>query len=234
MFEESLFYYEKALELRKAHNLRNASISTMMAIGRLLIEQGRLNDAIEMLKQALEEAKQFGVKKKQYEICLLLSEAYEHCGESGDALVYYKKFHAIKEGIDNVYYTQAENQRVREINTLLEEQTKLIEEQKLKIEASHRSIQALNENLEGLVQERTLQLLERNEQLKYYAFMNAHEVRGPLSTILGLLQIASEFTTAGEKAELIQMIEESALKLDGTIRNMHEDLKKYNDVSDSH
>ena len=224
-YSESLLYFEKALALRKANKLRNASISTMIEIGRILIVQERYDEAIKILKDVLQEAEQLDVKKKQYEICKLLSEAHEHSGKLDTALSYFKKYHMIKEWIDNVNYTRAENQRVREVNTLLEEQKRLIEEQKLKIEESHRSIQALNENLEGVVQDRTMQLVERNKQLKHYAFMNAHEVRGPLSTILGLLQIASEFTTVEEKDELIQMIGESALKLDGTIRKMHEDLK---------
>ena len=227
-YDDALLYFGKALALRQEHGLRNASISTRMQIGRILITRARFNEAIEVLKKALDEAEAFDVKKKQYEICKLLSEAYELQGEWDVALSYFKLFHAVKEGVDNVNYTKAESQRVREVNTLLEEQTRLIEAQKLKIEESHRSIEALNENLEDVVQERTTQLRDRNEQLKHYAFMNAHEVRGPLSTILGLLQIASEFKTAEEKAELIEMIEASALKLDGTIRKMHEDLKQFN------
>ena len=233
MVDESLKYFEKALHLRHEHQLTNAAISTTMEMGRILIEDNRLHDAIYLLKMALAEAEHFGVKKKQSQICRLLSEAYEKDQALKDALEYYKKFHDLKEEVDNVDYTRAENQRVREINTVLEEQKKIIEEQNIKIEDSHQAIQVLNENLETLVNERTRQLMERHEQLKHYAFMNAHEVRGPLSTILGLLQIAGEFSTLEEKEELIQMIEQSTSKLDRTIREMHEGLVQFNSIPDA-
>ena len=228
--DASLNYFKAALDLRKKHELLNASISTMTEMARILIDDRRLEEAIRLLKQGLKEAEHIHVKKKEFKICKLLSEAYEVDGQLSNALHYYKRFYALKESVDNVYYTQAENQRIREINTVLEEQKKLIEEQNLKIEESNIAIQALNENLEAIVRERTRQLHERHEQLKRYAFMNAHEVRGPLSTILGLLQIADTFTTAEEKIELIQMIEESSLKLDQTVRAMHEDLIQFNNA----
>ena len=225
--DKSLAYFEKAFKLRTKHKLVNASLSTTIEMGRLLIKDSRLAHAISLLTDAMNVAEEIGVQKKQFVICKLLSEAYERDGQIHQALEYYKKYHAIKALVDNVDYTKAENQRVREINTVLEEQKKIIEEQKVKIEESHQSIQALNENLEALVQERTSQLMQRHEQLKHYAFMNAHEVRGPLSTILGLLQISSEFSSLEEKEELIQMIEQSTLKLDRTIKDMHEGLTKF-------
>lgn len=222
--DESLNYFGQAFDLRKNHKLINASISTRMEMGRVLISDDRLEDAITLLEQALQVAQEIDVKKKQFHICRLLSEAYEKNSQIEKALAYYKQFFEIKDQVDNVAYTQAENQRMREMNTILEEQKKLIEEQNFQIEESNKSIQALNENLEALVDERTRQLQSRNKQLKHYAFMNAHEVRGPLSTILGLLQIADEFSSLEEKTELIQMIEVSASKLDGTIKDMHRNL----------
>lgn len=226
--DTSLTYFKQALDLRKNHKLINASISTRIEMGRVLLKDDRLEDAITLLEQALEVAVEIDVKKKQFSICKLLSEAYEKNSQIELALAFYKQFHEIKDEVDNVAYTQAENQRMREMNTILEEQKKLIEKQNTQIEESHKSIQALNENLEALVDERTHQLQIRNDQLKHYAFMNAHEVRGPLSTILGLLQIAEEFSSLEEKTELIEMIEQSAAKLDRVIRDMHQNLVRLN------
>ena len=225
-------FFEKALELRKKHKLVNAVLSTRIEMGRMMIDHDRLDDAIPLLVEALKEAELMGVKKKQFHIYKLLSRAHEQEGQLDKALCYYKKYHVVKAAIDNVDYTKAENQRVREINTVLEEQKKIIEEQHIKIEESHQSMQALNQNLEALVDERTRQLQKRHEQLKHYAFMNAHEVRGPLSTILGLLQIQQEFSTLEEKTELIQMIETSTLKLDQTIREMHQGLVAFTEQPD--
>ena len=227
--DASLAYFEKALALRKEKGLVNASITTSMAMGRLLIDHYRLDEAIMILQDVLEEARRIDVQKKQYEICRLLSEAFEKKNDVKMALSYFKEFHAIKTALDDVYYTQAENQRMREVNTLLEEQNRLIEEQKIQIESSHHSIQELNKNLEALVDARTMELTTRNQQLKHYAFRNAHEVRGPLSTILGLLEIAGEFKTIDEKTELIQMLSDSAKKLDQTVRDMHTGLITFNE-----
>ena len=224
MVDHSLAHFEKAIDLRQSHKLHNASISTQMEMARVMIDAERLEDAITLLEMAFEVAKELDVKKKQFGICKMLSEAYEKNNEIEQAFLYHKQFYSIKESIENVTYTQAENQRIREVNTILEVQKKLIEEQKVQIEESHRSIQALNESLEALVDDRTRQLQHRNQQLKRYAFMNAHEVRGPLTTILGLIHIAGEFKSLEEKNDLIQMIETSALKLDNIIRSLNDDL----------
>ena len=48
------------------------------------------------------------------------------------------------------------------------------------------------------------------------------------AAILGLLQIADEFSSLEEKTELIKMIEVSASKLDGTIKDMHRNLVQFN------
>ncbi|MGE0589925.1 MAG: GAF domain-containing protein [Cyclobacteriaceae bacterium] len=46
-----------------------------------------------------------------------------------------------------------------------------------------------NETLEERVKHRTRELMERNEQLAEYAFINAHLVRGPLCRVLGLINL---------------------------------------------
>lgn len=50
-------------------------------------------------------------------------------------------------------------------------------------------IQGTNDKLEISVQERTRKIKTQNEKLVKYAFINSHEVRGPLARVLGLLYL---------------------------------------------
>ena len=88
-------------------------------------------------------------------------------------------------------------------------------------------IASLNQNLEFLVEEKTKDLMLKNQKLEDYAFFNAHKVRGPLARILGIcimLESVPELNLE-EKLEFIDKIFYTAKELDNVIKEINTILK---------
>ena len=189
---KSLAYFEQALSLRNEHGLIDASTTTLIEMGRILISEGKIAKAVALLKEALAQAEESGVKRKEYRICRLLSEAFEKERQDHLALQYYKKYHLLKDEIDNVNQTRVENQRIREMNTILEQQKELIEKQNLELEEAFKELSSVNENLlrsNDALQERTDQLntaLEANTEI---LGITAHDLKNPLVGVIGLAEM---------------------------------------------
>ncbi len=195
--DKALDYFEQALYIRKKQKFVNASTTTLMEMGRVLIGNTRVKNtsiekAIALLDEALKQAENLGVKKKQFQICRLLSEAYEQCERDDLALKYFKKYSGLKEEVDDVNKTRAENQRIREMNTLLEEQKGLIENQKIKIENAFAELSSVNKNLvraNQSLENRTHQLHATLEANKEILRITAHDLKNPLCGIIGLVDL---------------------------------------------
>jgi ligand-binding sensor domain-containing protein/signal transduction histidine kinase len=61
------------------------------------------------------------------------------------------------------------------------------------------------------------ELRKLNEELDRFVYSVSHDLRAPLTSILGLTHIAKATPTAEEKDKCVEMIERSAVKLDGFI-----------------
>ena len=65
-------------------------------------------------------------------------------------------------------------------------------------------------------------LEERNKALEEYSFMVSHELRGPLTTIMGISDLVKNFKMSQEELEyFFSGLETSLNKLDGVIRKMN-------------
>jgi len=78
---------------------------------------------------------------------------------------------------------------IKQQNSLLVAQRREIEDINKEIQKSNREIKDINTNLEKRVRERTKNLEEKNMQLAEYAYINSHLLRGPLCSILGLVNL---------------------------------------------
>lgn len=65
-------------------------------------------------------------------------------------------------------------------------------------------------------------LLRQNEVLREIAWIESHEVRRPLASILGLIELLQACTSDDEKQELFEMILGSGGELDVMIRKINE------------
>ncbi len=104
---------------------------------------------------------------------------------------------------------------------IIESYIKKTNESRALIEEQKEELNALNQNLEMLVSQRTAQLEERNEKLRQHAFYNAHLLRGPFSTIKGLIQL-QEITESGTSDDQLirSKLNERLEELDTRIREI--------------
>lgn len=82
----------------------------------------------------------------------------------------------------------------------------------------------LNKNLEARIYERTTQLTLQNQRLAEYTFVNAHKLRAPVASILGLIQLMQQ-STPQERDVIIQHLRTCGEQLDNIIREVSHNLE---------
>ncbi len=105
-----------------------------------------------------------------------------------------------------VFFLYRNNRNKQKANKLLQQQTE--------------EIFRLNNHLEDLVVERTHQLKQRNSQLEEYAFFNAHKLRGPVSSIMGIYNLLKEETNPQEQSMLLDYLNQLVMELDTVVRKI--------------
>lgn len=78
-------------------------------------------------------------------------------------------------------------------------------------------IKEINENLENLVRQRTNELEKKNKALEDYAFINAHKLRRPLASILGLVNLMNKTTSVDDQIIIRENLNRAALELEAVI-----------------
>ena len=86
------------------------------------------------------------------------------------------------------------------------------------IESKNQKIQELVDTQEKTIKERTRDLEQRNEQLVQYAFLNHHEIRGPLSSMKGLVYLIAEEDYPEELQPYVEKLIEVTNKVDDAIQ----------------
>jgi PAS domain S-box-containing protein len=102
----------------------------------------------------------------------------------------------------------------------IESQKEMIMEQNKQLKSFAGEIAAINESLELRVAERTMTLHEQNKKLMEYAFVNAHLLRGPLSRIMGLIELIKIEKSTNEILKLSELLIVSAQELDAVVHRI--------------
>lgn len=89
-----------------------------------------------------------------------------------------------------------------------------------------KEIKHINENLERLVQERTFELEIKNKALEDAAFINAHKLRSPVASILGLVSLFKDQPMSEDLQVINDHLQESAEKLDTIVSSITEILEE--------
>ncbi len=132
------------------------------------------------------------------------------------------------------YILFRQRKRVHEVNELLREKTVEIQKQKEEIEHQtgelkdlNDQLQDLNKSLESKIEERTQRLTWQNQKLNEYAHANAHQLRAPVVSILGLIQLIQRLQLPKEDRVLIDQLQLCGNDLDRITRliarNLEED-----------
>jgi tetratricopeptide (TPR) repeat protein len=107
-----------------------------------------------------------------------------------------------------------------------------LSEKNIEIAKMHTRVLDLNQNLEKTVAERTASLEKQNAQLIEYAFINAHKLRAPLASILGLVNLLLMNKHQDNQKEMLDYLKESSERLDTVIKSIGQTLQKGLDIYD--
>jgi ligand-binding sensor domain-containing protein len=113
-------------------------------------------------------------------------------------------------------------ERTLELKTKNEE----VRAQSEELQAQSSEIQRINGHLEELVLQRTAELERKNKALEEYAFINAHKLRSPVASILGLVSIMSKLPQTPETRECTDHLERSAKALDEIVGSITDAIEK--------
>lgn len=105
-------------------------------------------------------------------------------------------------------------------NEAIQAQNEEIKNQNLEIQAQGEEIRGINENLESLVASRTAELEKKNLALEEYAFINAHKLRSPVASILGLINLLNKMPVSEESQSVLEHLKSSAEKLDEIVSSI--------------
>ncbi len=95
-----------------------------------------------------------------------------------------------------------------------------LRKRKRELEVAHLEVKRINENLEGLVQERTKMLIDTNRELDLFLYKASHDLRSPVTSIIGLCNIAAHLNNGNDTKELFEKAGQTALAMDKLLRKL--------------
>jgi ligand-binding sensor domain-containing protein len=111
-------------------------------------------------------------------------------------------------------------EKVTERTLEIQQQAEEIQAQNEEIQSQAEEIQGINDNLEELVKARTAELIKKNKAAEESAFIIAHELRAPVASLLGLINLISKCELNDEAKTVVTHMEDSAEKLEVVVRNI--------------
>ncbi len=127
-----------------------------------------------------------------------------------------------KEEIDQMNFELKEKiEEIRQQNDMLNFQQKEISDKSEELQRQKEEIQTINDSLEERVKERTKVLQKINKQLSEYAFINSHVLRGPVSTIMGLINLIEYSNLSPDDMVIINHLKETARVLDSIVERIN-------------
>ncbi|WP_031427409.1 hypothetical protein [Flavimarina sp. Hel_I_48] len=150
-------------------------------------------------------------KYNELEVCVSILADDQGCFDNSDVQI-------LKLLVDNIAtkYEQIVFKNKLEIkNKNLKEALELIEEK-------NRQIKHIVNNQKNIIAERTKEVRNQNKMLVQVSRMNAHNVREPLSRILGLIEIAEAMPIEELNSDLLPYLKISAQDLDISLKQIVE------------
>jgi hypothetical protein len=116
------------------------------------------------------------------------------------------------------------NKDLKAKNEEISFQKNAIESQAEALLILNEELKDLNKSLEGRIDERTSQILQQNQRLAEYTFINAHKLRAPIASILGLINLFQQ-ADAREQKVILRHLKTCGEQLDNTIRAINVNLE---------
>jgi signal transduction histidine kinase len=112
------------------------------------------------------------------------------------------------------YKTYGYNQSIRKANFSIIEQKEEIQSQSEEISEAYNTISEINRNLELKIEERTAALRQAYKELDTFFYRSSHDFRRPLTTFMGLAEVAKITVKDQNALELFAKVKETANNLD--------------------
>lgn len=106
------------------------------------------------------------------------------------------------------------NRRLTRLNRTMSEQREEIMAQSEELIEANQTISSINRRLEVKVEERTFKLKEAYKELDTFFYRSSHDFRRPLTTFLGLAEVARITVKDQSALELFDKVRETAITLD--------------------
>lgn len=158
------------------------------------------------------------LKKAQFDLAEMNEELLtqsEELRESNDSLV--EVYNRTMKQQDEI---QQQSEELKTINNDLEEKRNEIEAQAEELREANETISTINQHLEEKVEERTEQLKQAYIELDTFFYRSSHDFRRPITTFIGLAEVAKITSKEESTLELFSKVKETALSLDRMIRKL--------------
>jgi ligand-binding sensor domain-containing protein/signal transduction histidine kinase len=119
---------------------------------------------------------------------------------------------------------EEKNQELSQINEELASQNDILEDRSNELQNAQSNLKEVNTNLELLVNGRTKKLNETLHELETFLYRASHDLRGPISSMLGLIQISEMEGNGNPNNTLTQFQYKSIIKLERTLQKL---MQKY-------
>ncbi|MES2734500.1 MAG: two-component regulator propeller domain-containing protein [Bacteroidota bacterium] len=125
-----------------------------------------------------------------------------------------------KEVAERTLALQQANQSLKALNQLIQEQKEEIQSQAEELVESNDEIKTINLQLEERVELRTSDLKKTNEELDNFVYRVSHDIRAPLSSVLGLVELIENEKDPSQLKLYLKMVTKCVNKLDGFVKDI--------------
>jgi signal transduction histidine kinase len=225
--------YEEALRYASAYNSLRDSIYNSGLAGKVML----LQQSYEMRERDKQIATQQASIEMQKQYFLAISVVVVLGSLLG--FFYYRTYRrTLKLNLDiaernEEIQAQSEelieaNEALHMLNVQMAEQKEEIQAQAEELAESNQIIHKLNDHLQSEVERKSQDLINTNEELVkhnnellQFSFTVSHNLRGPVARLLGLMNLIGMNDNGQEKENLIKLLHQSTLDLDGVLKDLN-------------
>ncbi|MBI1770093.1 MAG: hypothetical protein HYR67_17130 [Bacteroidetes bacterium] len=126
----------------------------------------------------------------------------------------------LRESAEQKHQIEEQNHELKQTNDAVVQQRDVLELKSVELEKAHQKMQEINSNLELLVEKRTQKLSNTLRELETFLYRASHDLRGPISSMLGLLNAGALEDQGQLNTVYSGLFRKTVLKLDNTLTKL--------------